>query len=142
VAKVSLFRKIKLYLQYSQIVSSNKVALGEANIRVDMVDRLYTVVNVPEELFEGVYDTRKSDIARISQSYITEYLKNTRRMLDSMGLSELYKTYDTRKVDKYSFLIVIGFSLLDTRKVANYLIAFSVLSAVIGLLWFIYITIN
>ncbi len=141
-AKVSLFRKIKLYRQYSQIISSNKVALGEANFRIDMVDRLYTVVNVPEELFEGIYDTRKSDIARISQSYIAEYLKNTRRMLDGIGLGELYKTYETRKVDKYSFLIVIGFSLLDTRKLANYLIAFSVLSVVIGLLWFIYTIIN
>jgi len=142
VAKVSLFRKIKLYRQYSQLISSNRVALGEANIRIDMVDRLYTVVNVPEELFEGVYDTRKSDIARISQTYLSEYLRNTRRMLDGMGLGELYKTYDTRKVDKYSFLVVIGFSLFDTRRIANWLIAASVVSAVGGLLWYVSSIIN
>lgn len=141
-AKVSLFRKIKLYRQYSQLISSNRVALGEANIRIDMVDRLYTVVNVPEELFEGVYDTRKSDIARISQTYLSEYLRNTRRMLDGMGLGELYKTYDTRKVDKYSFLVVIGFSLFDTRRIANWLIAASVVSAVGGLLWYVSSIIN
>ncbi len=118
-AKISIWRKINLYRQYSKVISDNRAALGQMNIRVDMVDRLYTVVNVPEELFDGAYDVRTADIVRISQSYLAEYLRNVSRTLDSMGLNELYRVYDTSKVDKYSFLVVIGFSLFDTKKVAT-----------------------
>lgn len=114
----NIFRKVTLYFQYSRTVSANKAVLGQLNIRVDNVDRLYTVVNVPEELFEGVYDSRVTDRMRISQGYLAEYLRNTSRTLNEIGLTELYRVYDTRRVDKSSFLVIIGFSLFDTRKVA------------------------
>lgn len=137
-ANVSIWRKIGLYRQYSKVISSNRAALGQMNFRVDMVDRLYTVVNVPEELFEGIYDARKSDAMRISQGYMAEYLRNISRTFNEMGLSELYRVYDTRMVDKHSFLVVIGFSLFDTGKVAVRAVAMSVAAASIGLLAYIY----
>jgi hypothetical protein len=138
VANVSIWRKIGLYRQYSKVISSSRAALGQMNFRVDMVDRLYTVVNVPEELFEGIYDARKSDAMRISQGYMAEYLRNISRTFNEMGLSELYRVYDTRMVDKHSFLVVIGFSLFDTGKVAVRAVAMSVAAASIGLLAYIY----
>lgn len=137
-ANVSIWRKIGLYRQYSKVISSSRAALGQMNFRVDMVDRLYTVVNVPEELFEGIYDARKSDAMRISQGYMAEYLRNISRTFNEMGLSELYRVYDTRMVDKHSFLVVIGFSLFDTGKVAVRAVAMSVAAASIGLLAYIY----
>jgi hypothetical protein len=138
VARVSIWRKLSLYRQYSKLLSENRSALGQLNFRVDMVDRLYTVVNVPEDLFEGVYDARKSDAIRISQTYMAEYLRNTSRALNDLGLSELYRVYDTRMVDKYSFLVVIGFSLFDTGKVALRLSVFSAVAATIALLTYFY----
>lgn len=120
--KVSLWKKLSLYGQYRSIVLQNKDELATLNLRVDMVNRLYTVVNVPEELFDGIYDTKSADIVRISKSYLTEYIRQVSRTLDALGLTELYQIYDTKKVDKYSFLVVIGFKLFDTRRVANTLL--------------------
>ncbi len=137
-ANVSIWRKIGLYRQYSKVISNNRAALGQLNFRVDMVDRMYTVVNVPEELFEGIYDTRKSDAVRISQGYMADYLRNISRTFNEMGLSELYRVYDTRMVDKHSFLVVIGFSLFDTGKVAVRALAVSVAATAVGLLTYIY----
>ena len=65
------------------------------------------------------YSLKKSDIDRISETYIREYIFEVSKLLNSKGLMELYRTYEIKKVDKYSYLIVIGFSLLETPKLYN-----------------------
>jgi hypothetical protein len=130
--RVSLIKKLKLYSQYRSVVLQNIDELASLNLRVDMVNRLYTVVNVPEELFDGAYDTKSADIVRISKGYITEYIRQVSRTLDGMGLTELYRLYDTKKVDKYSFLVVIGFKLFDTRKAANAILYRALPAALVG----------
>lgn len=97
----------------------NKAMLESLDLRIDRVKRIYTVVNVPETLFDDVYGMKTSDINRVSQSYMTDKIREISRVLNNAQLSELYKLYETRKVDRYSYLLVIGFSLFDTKKVAD-----------------------
>lgn len=118
--KVSFFKKLKLFLNYKRIVKQNKLELERSlNIRVDNAQRLYTVLNVPEELIGEAYSLKKSDIDRISETYIREYVFEVSKLLNSKGLMELFRTYEIKKVDKYSYLIVIGFSLIETPKLYN-----------------------
>jgi hypothetical protein len=118
--KISFFKKLKLFLNYKRIVKQNKIELERSlNIRVDNAQRLYTVLNVPEELIGEAYSLKKSDIDRISETYIREYVFEVSKLLNSKGLMELFRTYEIKKVDKYSYLIVIGFSLLETPKLYN-----------------------
>ena len=118
--KASFFKKLKLFLNYKRIVKQNKLELERSlNIRVDNAQRLYTVLNVPEELIGEAYSLKKSDIDRISETYIREYVFEVSKLLNSKGLMELFRTYEIKKVDKYSYLIVIGFSLLETPKLYN-----------------------
>lgn len=118
--KISFFKKLKIFLTYKRIVRQNKIDFERTlNIRVDNAERLYTVLNVPEELIGEAYSLKKSDIDRISETYIREYIFEVSKLLNSKGLMELYRTYEIKKVDKYSYLIVIGFSLLDTPKLYN-----------------------
>lgn len=118
--KISFLKKLKLFLSYRKIVKENKVDLERnLNIRVDNAYRLYTVLNVPEELVGEAYSLKKSDIDRISETYIREYSGEVARFLNSKGLVELFRSYEIKKVDKYSYLIVIGFSLLETPKLYN-----------------------
>jgi len=133
VARISIRSKTRLYMQYSRAISRNMPALGQMGFRVDMVDRIYTVINIPMELFGDAYDVRASDMVRISQSYLSEYLRGVSRTLDTMGMNELYRVYDTTKVDKYSFLVVIGFSLFDTGKVARWATFAAAAIALVGL---------
>ena len=118
--KISFLKKIQLFLSYRRIVKQNKLDLEKnLNIRVDNAYRLYTVLNVPEELIGEAYSLKKSDIDRISETYIREYSGEVARFLNSKGLVELFRSYEIKKVDKYSYLIVIGFSLLETPKLYN-----------------------
>jgi len=118
--KISFYKKLQLFLNYKKIVKKNKIELERSlNIRVDNAQRLYTVLNVPEELIGEAYSLKKSDIDRISETYIREYVFEVSKFLNSKGLMELFRTYEIKKVDKYSYLIVIGFSLLETPKLYN-----------------------
>ena len=61
---------------------------------------------------------RKSDIDRISESYIKDYLMNLGRFLNSIGLAELYDFYEPiKKVDKLSYLIILGFKPLNSVEI-------------------------
>jgi hypothetical protein len=118
--KISFFKKLQLFLNYKKIVKQNKIELERSlNIRVDNAQRLYTVLNVPEELIGEAYSLKKTDIDRISETYIREYVFEVSKLLNSKGLMELFRTYEIKKVDKYSYLIVIGFSLIETPKLYN-----------------------
>jgi len=99
----------------------------EYGTRIDNIYRMYTVLNLPENLFEEPYNLRKADIDNISRNYILEFRKNMSSFLVSKGLLELFDTYEVRKVDKFSYLIIMGYSLFDTKKVANNLISFGII---------------
>jgi hypothetical protein len=117
---ISFLKKLKLFSVFKKTINENKIELEQTlNIRVDDAFRLYTVLNVPQELIGEAYDLKKSDIDRISDNYIREYTSNLAKFLNSKGLSELYTFYDSKKVDKYSYLIVVGFSLFKTAKYYN-----------------------
>lgn len=120
---MNFIKKISLFLTYRSILKSIKKELElEYNCRVDNIYRIYSVLNIPNEIFEEPYNLRKSDIDTISRNYITEYRKNISTFLISRGLMELFDVYEVRKVDKYSYLLILGFSLFNTKKLANNLI--------------------
>lgn len=115
--RISFFKKIQLFLYYKRILKENKVQLEQnLNIRIDEAYRLYTVLNVPEELIGEAFSIKKSDIDKISESYIREYTMVVSKFLNSIGLSELFQSYEVKKVDKLSYLVVIGFSLFKSNK--------------------------
>jgi len=118
-ANVSFFKKLSLFSLYKKTLKQNKVRLErELNIRFDSAYRLYTVLNIPEELY-GEFTLKKSDIDKISENYIREYSFEVSKFLKSIGLNELFQSYEIRKVDKYSYLIVIGFSLFKSNEFYN-----------------------
>jgi hypothetical protein len=120
---MNFFKKIKLYREYKKIIEENRVSL-EANysIRIDRANRLYTVLNIPEENFGEPYNLRKSDIDQISERFIREYINRLSSFLNEKGLSELYDFYEpVKKVDKYSYLIILGYKPLNTVEYNNFL---------------------
>ena len=121
--KPNLFNRIKLFLFYRSTIKNNLLTLNSSfNLRKDLSNRLYTVINVPVDNFEEPYNIRTSDINAIAENYIRDYCIKIGQALDYMGLKELYKIYSINKVDKYSYLVIIGFSLFQTDKVYRSLI--------------------
>jgi hypothetical protein len=114
---VYLPKKISLFKYYRKIIKENSVEL-ERNfgLRIDKAQRMYTVLNVPEEIIGDAFSLKKSDIDRISENYIKEYSSEITRYLTSKGLGELLSFYEVRKVDKYSYLVIIGFSMFKSNE--------------------------
>lgn len=113
---VSIFKKIKLIRFFNKTIKSNQgEILTKFNLRIDRAGRIYTVLNVPEELIGEAYSLKKQDIDRISENYIKAYGEELARYLNSKGLTELYEYYEIKKVDKYSYLLVYGFSLMKSQ---------------------------
>jgi tRNA U38,U39,U40 pseudouridine synthase TruA len=121
--KVSLFKKMKLYFEFRKVLIKNKAELEEKfNARIDGVSRIYTVLNIPTDLIEEPYNVRKQDIDNLSKQFIRKYSQEISKYLDSIGAIELYDFYQIEKVDKYSYLVVFGFSLFNTDKFARKLL--------------------
>lgn len=140
--KVSLLKKLKLYFFYRKSLLANKTELLQNyGAKVDYVSRVYTVLNIPKELYDEPYNLRKQDIDSISKKYIREYSSELSQYFDKIGLTELYDFYQVEKVDKFSYLLVFGFSLFNTDKFARNLffkvIPISVLILLVALLFLI-----
>ena len=117
---VGLFKKIRLFKLFKKIVNENKNELNtNFGIRVDRAYRLYTILNIPEELIGDAFTLRKSDIDRISEPYIKEYTNELGSFLNSKGLSEMYDFYELSKEDKLSWKLVIGFKLFKSNEYYN-----------------------
>lgn len=113
---VSFFKKISLFRFWIKTINSKKRELLEKfNTRVDGSGRLYTVINIPPNLVEEPYNLRKSDIDAIAKNYLTEYSNKISIFLNSIELIELYDYYEVKKVDKFSYLVVFGYSLFKSH---------------------------
>lgn len=139
--RISYFKKIKLFLYYRREVNKIRTELvNQFNSRVDGASRIYTVLNVPSSLIEEPYNLRKEDIDSLSKNFIQDYSKKLSFFLNSKGLMELYDFYDIKKVDKYSYLVIFGFSLFNSaRFIIRFYIIISILitSLVLSLLYFL-----
>ena len=115
--KVSLLKKIKIFKEYKKIIRSIKDELESSfGVRIDKAWRMYSVVNIPIENVGEPYNIKRSDIDKIAESSIKAFSSELGIFLDSKGLKELYDFYEVQKVDKYSYLLVFGFSLFKSNE--------------------------
>jgi len=116
---MGIFKDLKLFFSYRKIIKKSKVQLeSQFSIRIDNADRMYTVLNIPTNLVEEPYNLRQSDVDSIAQNYIREYISELSTYLNSIGITEMYDFYEPiKKVDKYSYLIVIGYKQLDSVEI-------------------------
>jgi hypothetical protein len=126
--------KLKQFKYYKKTINTHSIELkNKFNLRIDKAKRLYTVLNIPEEIFGEAYSIKKSDIDKISENFIRAYSQELFNYLNSKNLIELYKLYDFKKVGKYSYLLVYGFSLFNSVKYYNLLYYILLPILIIGL---------
>jgi hypothetical protein len=112
VSKISLYKKIKIFGEFKKVLKLNKTELEQVfAARIDNAYRIYNVLNIPAEVIGEPYNLRKSDIDKVAETSIREYTVKISEYLDSKGLKEMYDFYEIKKVDKYSYLVVLGFTL-------------------------------
>lgn len=129
---MGIFKDLRLFFHFKKTLKKNRVnLLSKFNMRIDNADRLYTVINIPTNLIEEPYNLRKSDVDNIAENYIRDYINELSTYLNSVGLSEMYDFYEPiSKVDKYSYLIIIGYKQVDSVEINR--IIYRILIPVVG----------
>ena len=119
---MGFFNNLKLYFFYKKTIRKNRdFLLSGFNIRIDMVNRMYAVLKIPEEVLNEPYNTRTADIEMVTSTYIKSYVTKLSAYLNSLGLSELYDFYGEKikKFDKSTYLVVIGFKPINSVRMNN-----------------------
>lgn len=124
---MNIFKKFKLFFTYRKLVSKYKQELLVThNLRMDYVYRLYTVLNLPDDV--------KSYGAKLGKVYIDEYIRKIDQSLVEYGLSELIGIRDLKKLEGDNVLIIIGFKFFDTKRIANISVVLIILSIIFTIL--------
>ncbi len=111
-------KNIKLFFFYIKTIKENKKELESLfNIRIDRAYRLYTVLNIKDELIDINYIFDTKYLEYVADKQITEFMKKLSSYLNSKRLNELYSYYGKiERVSKFGYLITIGFSLFQSHK--------------------------
>jgi len=130
--KTSLWNKIKFYFIYKNTISKNLPRLnGQFNLRKDRVNRLYTVLNLPEDV--TIYGKDLID------KYIAKYVSEVNSFCKEIGINELIAILDSQRIDSTNYLMVFGYAGFNTAKVANRILISSILIALGVLSYFIFL---
>jgi hypothetical protein len=114
--RISLYKKISIFRSYKKTLRSIRTELEQVfGARIDNAWRIYNVINIPEDIVGEPYNLRKTDIDMIAERSIKEYTSELSKFLNNKGLQELYDFYEVKKVDRYSYLVVLGFSLFRSN---------------------------
>jgi hypothetical protein len=112
---MNIFKRIQLFFTYRKIINSIKdKLLVENNLRIDRVYRLYTVINMPDDV--------ENYGGKLGKKYVEEYLRNIDQIFVGYGLYELVGILELKKLEGNNVLVVIGFKFLNTQRIANYLL--------------------
>lgn len=116
-----MFKKIRNYFSYRSIVMEHEdeMASPQFALRVDLLGRMYTVINIPPDLVNYSKD--------MVETVIKQYISNTSSYLYGIGLMELVSVYAVQKLNEANYLVVFGYEHMDPR-----VIGFFVKYAVIG----------
>lgn len=129
---VSLLKKIKLFLQYRTLLKENKdiIINGDSGLRIDKAYRMYTVLNIPNSTID--YGDK------ITKEFINDYLSKIDIFLNKLNFTELIAIYSESKfIDKNNYLIVLGFSGLNTTKIFNRLRDISIFFIISLIIFFV-----
>lgn len=96
---IKLYKELKIWWQIRKVAKSEEEALKEKGFRVDWIGRIYTVINLPEEVAT----------APISQEgYVLMKLREHDRFLLKLGIAD-YVSPEFNKINNTdSFLLVLS----------------------------------
>src|SRR5574344_2716933 len=99
--KIGLIKKLKLFNRYKNIIKKNRNELMNVyRFKIDRSYRLYTVVNIPQEVYGNIYNNDEQYINNVANVYLTKVLSKIDNYLLKIGLIELYSVYQISRVLK------------------------------------------
>jgi hypothetical protein len=81
-----------------RIALKNQNQLEENNLRVDWVGRMYTVINLPDEIIENPY---------LEETYVIQQLRQYDKILIALGLSDVVYPEFSKIEGEAAYLLVL-----------------------------------
>jgi hypothetical protein len=96
---IKLYKELKIWWQIRKVAKSEEASLREKGFRVDWVGRIYTVINLPEEVAT----------APISQEgYVLMKLREHDKFLLDLGIADYVSPEFEKISNSDSFLLVLS----------------------------------
>lgn len=86
---IKLIKDIRLWAKFAKITKESRKYLEDHNLRVDWIGRMYTVINLPEEVQQGNEYTH--------EAWILQNLGPYNKIIEKIGLSS-YAVPEMRKI--------------------------------------------
>jgi hypothetical protein len=78
---IRLFKELRMWYRFARITKSQRTYLEENNMRVDWLGRIYTVINMPEEI--------ANNQQRVQEGWVISQLKPMNTVMDKIGVADV-----------------------------------------------------
>ena len=78
---IRLIKEIRMWYRFARITKSQRTYLEENNMRVDWLGRIYTVINMPEEV--------ANNQQRVQEGWVISQLKPMNSVMDKIGVADV-----------------------------------------------------
>jgi hypothetical protein len=122
-----LVREIRIWWVFKKTADANVAMLNEKGLRVDWLGRIYTVVNLPEEV-QGASQ-------EIQQAYVLQKISEFGESMMKLGLGDIVYPEIQRINGTAGWLVILWptFDSLTVLKIFSYLFRTSIIVAIINL---------
>jgi len=127
------FIDFKIWRRYRKIARSNQDLLTENNMRVDWLGRIYTVVNMPEEVINNQ--------ETVQQGWVISQLGPMNDVLMKLGVND-YAYPEISIVPGSNSYLIVMYPEIDTLNIFRILLNLIVLGMITGLVWLVIATVQ
>jgi len=111
---MNIFKRIRFYYTYKEILNNLKDdLLKNFNVRVDNINRLYTVINIPDET--QIYGSEH--VNALTEEYLRKWLIKFDTFLVNNQIKEFIIREELTKIDNLNYLIVFRYKYLNIEKI-------------------------
>jgi len=96
---VNVIKEIRIWLKIRKIANENKKLLDEKGFRIDWVGRIYTVINIPDEI---------SNSAMTNESYVYMKLQELSPVFLDIGIADYVSPEIEEIFDAGAYLLIIS----------------------------------
>jgi hypothetical protein len=121
------FTDLKIWYRYRKAAVKNEAFLNEKGLRVDWLGRIYTVVNLPEEV-------ENNNIPMVQQGWVLGQLRPINEVLLKIGLADYsYPSIDA--IEGSAAYLVVMWPEIDALNIWRFLANFAITAAIAVTVW-------
>lgn len=95
---INLYKELRIWWKVRIVAKENEKLLEEKGFRVDWIGRIYTVINLPDEIVTSAMD---------NESYVFMKIKDYTPIFLDIGIADYVSPEISEIPDSYAYLLII-----------------------------------